>query len=114
MMQSHHLKEHNMASNFLDQQTRIHLEDLEKMYGLLVWLGKLKNTEWDDPVIIKKVGYIVDNFPDHARNLALPEINQFYFGFYSGNLANIRYVLAMHYEGTEIADSEYPDLEVYA
>ena len=103
-----------MTSKIIDQQMRIHLEDLEKMYVLLVWLGQRQPKDYADTEIIKKIAYVVDFFPDYASKLELPEVNQYQLGFYNGCLAKIRYVLATDYEGIEVASADFPDLEVYA
>lgn len=103
-----------MPTKIIDQSMRIYLEDLEKMYVLLVWLGLRKPKDYLDIEMIKKIAFIVNRSPNYASRLELPEVNKYYLGFYSGCLASIRYVLATHYEGIETANANFPDLEVYA
>ena len=103
-----------MISKIMDQNFKIHLEDLEKIYVLLVWLGHRQPKDYADTEINRQVAHIMDFFPNYAEKFDLSEINQYYLGFYSGCLANIRYILAAHYEGIAIATADFPDLEVYA
>ena len=86
------------------------IKNLENKYFDLVWLSRTSENMIDEnPIIKKKVYEIVKKYPDDI--LLLEEYSDWTYGFNSGSLSGMRYVLDLIYEGEDFSDECYPNLD---